>query len=77
MGMRLSPFLSAGKSPCADDGMSRNRRRIIMNQVKKMYAGVNGYDPYKINVTVVNNTAWVKYVVLVLAVVAIRFLCCA
>jgi hypothetical protein len=48
-----------------------------MNNINKLYAGVNGYDPYKINVTVVNNTAWVKYAVLVLAVAAIRFLCCA
>ena len=47
-----------------------------MNQINKLYAGVNGYDPYKINVTE-PSFAWVKYVAVVLMAVAIRFLCCA
>lgn len=47
-----------------------------MDSIKKMYAGVNGYDPYKITVTYVENK-WIGRVALVLAVVVIRFLCCA
>ena len=49
---------------------------MTKSEVNKLYAGVNGYDPYKINVTYVS-PKWPKYVVLVLVVVAIRFLCCA
>ncbi len=48
-----------------------------MNQINKLYAGINGYDPYKITVTEVRNTAWVKYAVVAVLAIAIRFLCCA
>ena len=45
-----------------------------MDNIKRMYAGVNGYDPYKINV-ITPNYAWVKYVVTALVAIALRFLC--
>lgn len=46
-------------------------------EVNRLYAGVNGYDPYKISVTVVDHTSWLKYVVIAALAIAIRFLCCA
>lgn len=45
-------------------------------EVNRLYAGVNGYNPYKITVTT-PSYGWLKYVAVALAVVAIRFLCCA
>lgn len=45
-------------------------------EINRLYAGVNGYDPYKINVTTPSH-AWVKYAVVALLVIALRFLCCA
>lgn len=49
---------------------------MTKSEVNRLYAGINGYDPYKITVTT-NSHAWVKYAALALVVVAIRFLCCA
>jgi hypothetical protein len=47
-----------------------------MQNINKRYVGVNGYDPYKINVTYVDHSWVIKYVVLALIVIGIRFLCC-
>jgi hypothetical protein len=46
-------------------------------EVNRLYAGINGYDPYKISATVVDNISWLKYVGVALFVIALRFLCCA
>ena len=45
-------------------------------EVNRLYAGVNGYDPYKITVTT-PSYAWVKYAVAILIAIGLRFLCCA
>lgn len=47
-----------------------------MMYTSKSPLGANTFNRYTMTVTT-NSHAWVKYVALALAVVAIRFLCCA
>lgn len=47
-----------------------------MMYTSKRPLGANDFDRHPITVTT-NSCAWVKYVALALAVIAIRFLCCA
>lgn len=48
----------------------------MMYTTSKRPLGANDFCKFTINVTT-NSYAWVKYVALALAVVAVRFLCCA
>lgn len=47
-----------------------------MQNINKRPLGANDYNPYKFNVTYVDHSWIIKYVVVALVAIGLRFLCC-